>query len=42
MKLDAVIFDMDGTITDTEKFYNRTWPLALPPAVILILPEKMP
>lgn len=28
MKLDAVIFDMDGTITDTEKFYNRTWPLA--------------
>ena len=28
MKLDAVIFDMDGTITDTEKYYNRTWPLA--------------
>lgn len=24
----AVLFDMDGTITDTEKYYNRTWPEA--------------
>ncbi len=24
----AVLFDMDGTVTDTEKYYNRTWPIA--------------
>ncbi len=28
MKIDAVIFDMDGTIADTEKYYNETWPKA--------------
>ena len=52
MKLDAVIFDMDGTLTDS---MTVVWPLQtpknfitapghslLPPAVILILPEKMP
>lgn len=26
--LQAVLFDMDGTITDTEKYYNRSWPQA--------------
>ena len=25
----AVIFDMDGTLTDTEKYYNRAWTEAL-------------
>lgn len=28
MKISTVILDMDGTITDTEKYYNRTWPIA--------------
>ena len=42
MKLDAVIFDMDGTITDTENFITAPGHSLLPPAVILILPEKMP
>ena len=26
---DAVIFDMDGTLTDTEKYYLKAWPEAL-------------
>ncbi|MCR5771487.1 MAG: HAD family phosphatase [Butyrivibrio sp.] len=26
---DAVIFDMDGTLTDTEKYYQQAWPEAL-------------
>ena len=25
----AVIFDLDGTLTDTEKYYRKAWPLAL-------------
>ena len=25
----AVIFDLDGTITDTEKYYQKAWPMAL-------------
>ena len=25
----AVIFDLDGTLTDTEKYYQTAWPLAL-------------
>lgn len=27
-KVDAVIFDLDGTLTDTEKYYQEAWPLA--------------
>lgn len=27
--VDAVIFDLDGTLTDTEKFYQKAWPEAL-------------
>ncbi|MCR5616922.1 MAG: HAD family phosphatase [Clostridiales bacterium] len=27
--VDAVIFDLDGTITDTEKYYQKAWPMAL-------------
>lgn len=26
--IEAVLFDMDGVITDTEKIYHRTWPQA--------------
>ena len=26
---DAVFFDLDGTLTDTEKYYQMTWPAAL-------------
>lgn len=28
MKTKAVIFDLDGTIIDTEKYYRRFWPIA--------------
>lgn len=27
--VDAVIFDLDGTLTDTEKYYQVAWPAAL-------------
>lgn len=27
--VDAVIFDLDGTLTDTEKYYQITWPKAI-------------
>lgn len=27
--IDACIFDLDGTLTDTEKFYQKAWPMAL-------------
>ena len=29
MSIKAVIFDLDGTLTDTEKFYQTAWPEAL-------------
>ena len=25
----AVIFDLDGTLTDTEKYYQKAWPMAI-------------
>ena len=28
-KIKAVLFDLDGTLTDTEKFYQTAWPIAL-------------
>lgn len=28
-KIKAVIFDMDGTLIDTEKYYRMFWPKAL-------------
>lgn len=27
--VDAVIFDLDGTLTDTEQYYQKAWPMAL-------------
>ena len=28
-KIQAVIFDLDGTLTDTEKYYQKAWPMAI-------------
>ena len=28
-KIEAVIFDLDGTLTDTEKYYQECWPKAV-------------
>lgn len=29
ISVEAVIFDLDGTLTDTEKYYQKAWPEAL-------------
>ena len=29
IKVRAVLFDLDGTLTDTEKYYQTAWPRAL-------------
>ncbi len=29
MRIKAVLFDLDGTLTDTEKYYQKAWPEAL-------------
>ena len=37
--VDAVIFDLDGTITDTEKYYQKAWPQAAAYFGYEMLPE---
>ena len=36
----AVLFDLDGTLTDTEKFYQTAWPQALAHFGYEMSPEK--
>ncbi|MBO4415731.1 MAG: HAD family phosphatase [Lachnospiraceae bacterium] len=38
---DAVIFDMDGTLTDTEKYYQQAWPEALAHFGYEVTPERV-
>ncbi|MCR5323478.1 MAG: HAD family phosphatase [Lachnospiraceae bacterium] len=38
---DAVIFDMDGTLTDTEKYYQQAWPEALAHFGYTVTPERV-
>ena len=38
---DAVIFDMDGTLTDTEKYYRQAWPEALAHFGYEVTPERV-
>ena len=38
---DAVIFDMDGTLTDTEKYYQQAWPEALAHFGYSVTPERV-
>ena len=38
---DAVIFDMDGTLTDTEKYYQQAWPEALAHFGYEVSPERV-
>ena len=40
MKTDTVIFDMDGTLIDTEKYYNRAWVQAIREAGYEITPQQ--
>ena len=37
--VDAVIFDLDGTVTDTEKYYQMAWPQAAAHFGYEMLPE---
>ncbi len=39
-KYDAVLFDMDGTLTDTEKYYQEAWPKSLNHFGYEMTPEK--
>ncbi len=38
---DAVIFEMDGTLTDTEKYYQQAWPEALAHFGYEVTPERV-
>lgn len=38
--MDTIIFDMDGTLIDTEGYYNRCWVQAITEAGYTITPEK--
>lgn len=38
--MDTMIFDMDGTLIDTEKYYNRCWVRAITEAGFEITPEE--
>jgi HAD superfamily hydrolase (TIGR01509 family) len=40
MRTDTVIFDMDGTLIDTEKYYNRCWVQAIREAGYEVTPEQ--
>ncbi len=39
-KIKAVLFDLDGTLTDTEKYYQSAWPKALEHFGYEMSPEK--
>ena len=39
-KIKAVLFDLDGTLTDTEKYYQSAWPEALKHFGYEMSPEK--
>ena len=39
--VDAVIFDLDGTLTDTEKYYQQAWPEALAHFGYEVTPERV-
>ena len=41
MTAKAVIFDMDGTLTDTEKYYQQAWPEALAHFGYEVSPERV-
>jgi len=39
-KIKAVLFDLDGTLTDTEKYYQKAWPEALKHFGYKMTPEQ--